>query len=339
MKYQSLLLRLIVICLFLVIPIHSALAAPVRALHVAISTLEAGDLIKLGDAAAAAGFNTMMLDLGNKVSFSKFPGGLLKKTWTPAEFMQIVEHLRSKNIEVIPVIKMLTKQDYFTVLHPDIMFNKQTYNPDNPNVYQLFFPYLEEVISILKPRAIHIGHDELATWNIQSQKWEHVGGEGTLPANLFLKDVQAVNSFLQARGVETWMWGDMLISPEEFPSMMPEYFNGLGAGYNKHLRNQIPKNIVICDWHYFDNQTNFPSLSVFRAEGFQVIGVSWRKEVTTKNFSRYAAQNGARGMITTTWFDPNPNRKEAGVVGSWKEMNQIIQFSGAAFNENFPDAK
>ena len=95
------------------------------------------------------------------------------------------------------------------------------------------------------------------------------------------------------------------------------------AGYGAELRKQLPKDIVICDWHYRDKQPDFPSLAAFKQEGFRVLGATWKKQQTIRNFSRYAALHGADGMIATTWF--HVQKKE------WELVEQIITISGKAF--------
>lgn len=127
------------------------------------------------------------------------------------------------------------------------------------------------------------------------------------------------------------MWGDMLISPDEFQNMFDPDLHGTVGGYGKPLRDKLPRDIVICDWHYFDDQSDFPTLKVMQKEGFRVIGSSWKKEKTTRNFSRYAAQHGAKGMMATTWFHVQKNE--------WGIVDDIIKVSGEAFMRDFPDAQ
>jgi hypothetical protein len=292
-------------------------APPVRAVHVVLNSLAVSDLVRQADMAERAGFNTMILDLGNKVAFRSFPGQLSPTAWSPDEFLSVVSYIRSKGMEVIPGVPLLSHQWQFLAgTHPELMFAPGDYNPENTGVYKLVFPYLDEIISTIRPRAIHIGHDEV---------------EGALPADSFLRDVNLLHDHLKQKSVETWMWGDMLLSRDEFPSMFPGPLSGNAPGYGRRLRAKLPKDIVICDWHYRDTQTDFPSLAAFKADGFRVLGATWKNSQTTRNFSRYAAVHGAEGMIVTTWFDPN----EPKVVHSWDELSQIIQEAGKDFANDF----
>ena len=320
--------KLLIVVLFVIslgFSIESAQALvikqPIRAVHVVLNPLAVSDLIKLTDLATNAGFNTIILDMDNQVAFHSFPGQLSKKAWALDEFLSAVKYIRSKGMEVIPEVHLLSHQQrFFAIAHPELMFGSSiNYNPGNPTVYKLIFPYLEEIISTINPRAIHIGHDEV---------W------GKLPANLFLLDVNLLHDFLKHKNIETWMWGDMLVSRTEIPSKSSDFLsnlNGNAFGYGSKLRINLPKDIVICDWHYDDTRADFPSLDAFKVDGFRVLGATYRTIKTTKNFSRYALLHGADGMILTTWFDIN----QPIVVHSWDELSQMIQESGKIFSNDF----
>lgn len=123
-----------------------------------------------------------------------------------------------------------------------------------------------------------------------------------LPAELFLQDVTRVHNYLKQRGVATWMWGDMLISPAEFPNMNAVGLDGLVDGYSKDLRSRLPKDIVICDWHYFPDK-EYPSLDAFQHDGFRVIAATWENEEAIGSFTKYAKTHNAYGVMDTIWYN------------------------------------
>ncbi len=149
--------------------------------------------------------------------------------------------------------------------------------------------------------------------------------ENQLPPELFLQDVLTLNKYLNKKNIETWMWGDMLVSKEEFPSMKSSGpslngYNGYAA-----LRARIPKNIVICAWHYQGKQISFTSILAFIKNRHKVLGATWENQETTKNFTKYMGRlpkNGV-GMIATTWYGLSGQKK--------KEIQNIIRFSGETF--------
>lgn len=299
--------------------------------HVVVKNTDPEDIKSLIKEAAENGFNTVILGIFG-VRFKSL-GAIKEKvrTWSVNELANVVSFARDLNMDVIPEIKLLTHQEHFLrQSYHEFMFNSVTYDPRREKLYtEVVFPVLNEINDLIKPHAVHIGHDEVAGHSERSRKKWLRPGEKMLPADLFLKDVLRIHDFLKQRGIETWMWGDMLISPDEFPSMAPRHLHGSAKGYGQELRKRLPRDIVICDWHYMDKQKDFPSLAAFKAEGFRVLGATWERPETIQNFSRYAAEHGAEGMIATTWF--YVQRKKWGVV------NRIIKESGRAFLANFPD--
>ena len=316
----------------------TAEAFPVRALHIVANPLSLDEFVKLAKEGKQAGFNTIILELRAKVGFKKNPGRTLKNHWPLKDFLKVVSYLRNEGIEIVPSLQLLTHQDqFFGKEHPELMFSQFVYDPRNPKVYSLVMPYIDEIIKVMKPKAIHIGHDEAGLKrNIFSGDMT-LEYENVLPSKLFLKDVQVLHNYLRKKGVDTWMWGDMLISPDEFPQMLARHFHGRFEGYGRKLRNQLPKDIVICDWHYWDKQKSFPTINMFRSEGFRVLGSTWRDIKTTRAFSHYASKNGAEGMIATTWFAPK--RRTNAIITKWSEVNNLVRQSGKVFQRDFPDEK
>lgn len=296
----------------------------IRALHLVLRKVEYGDVLRIIDLARANQFNTIILMLADGVRLKSLERVVTNDAWSIETFLKLVNYARASGLEVIPEVKLLTHQEKLLKnKFPGLLFNRSTYDPTNPEVYEVVFSIIDELVKLLQPRVIHIGHDEVAGHNERSRlKWLKPG-QPMLPAELFLQDVKLIHNYLADRGIETWMWGDMLISPDEFPEMRSNYLHGGVLGYGKPLRAKIPKNIVITDWHYVDRQENFPSLVQFSREGFIVLGSTWKREDTISNFSRYAAENGAAGMIASTWF--HVQRKEFDVVES------IIATSGRLF--------
>jgi hypothetical protein len=320
--YKNLLKSLLVIILSFASTCSLAQASqPYRVLHVPIDGLSYQELTSVVDKASDAGFNTLIFQILNSVRFEKSIYVAKPSALTVDEFKKLVSYARGKHFEVVPEITLLAKQNLFPMSPKFLgyMYNKSTYSPEAPRIYEeMVFPLLDEVVHAIHPSAIHIGHDELDTKDIPP-----------LPADLFLRDVIKINKHLKSLGVATWMWGDMLLSPAEFPEMHADVLNGKTAGYGSVLRKKIPRDVVICDWHYWDRQKNFPTLSAFKKDGFHVIGATFNQVDTLQNFSQYGLLHGADGMIATTWFFMGQK--------NWNTVGKIIKDSGQEFMKDFPD--
>jgi len=304
----------------------------IRAWHFVLRDVSLERAYWMVDLAKKAGFNTVVVQLADGVKLDHAPWTYLSSAWRKEEFVTWVQGAQNQGMEVVPELKLLTHQEkFFQNNHPELMFNRSTYDPRIDKTFEFVFAFLDEIIEIIGPKAIHIGHDEVAGHNKHSKnKWLRIN-EKILPADYFLQHVVKIHDYLKQKGIETWLWGDMLISPNEFPTMQAQHLHGSISGYGKPLRDKIPKDIVICDWHYFGKQSDFPSLNIMQKEGFRVLGSTWKNEKTIRNFSQYAAQHNTYGMMATTWF--HVQRKE------WDVVKRIIKVSGETFSKDFPDEK
>jgi N-acetyl-beta-hexosaminidase len=301
-----------------------------RGLHIVLGTLKHNEPMlstvmvrHLIDQARQVHYNVLILQLANSVRLRSMARLVSEQTWTIDEFLDVVRYARENGLEVIPEIRLLTHQErLLRNVYPDMMYNKSTYDPRRQEVYGIVLPILDEVIDLIHPKAMHIGHDEIAgRFSVKKATKRLNPSDTMLPPELFLEDVKRLHAHLQKRRVETWMWGDMLLAPEEFPSMLERHLHGT-HGYAA-LRGRIPQDIVICDWHYFDSQPDFPSALAFMQRGHRVLGSTWTSEITTRNFSRYLARLGGEGMIATLWQEAR--RSDRGFI------ERIIQTSGEAF--------
>lgn len=299
-------------------PVHK-----IRALHF-VQRQTVPDLIKehIIDPARCGHFNTLILSLADGILIPSMKRIVSDKAWTREELLDIVNSAKENGLQVVPEIRLLTHQEKLLKnAYPELMFNRSTYDPRKEETYAVVLPIIDEIINLIQPRAVHIGHDEVAGYDERSRKKWLEEGEKILPPELFLKDVERIHGHLKSHGVETWMWGDMLIAPEEVPRL--KRMHGT-QGYSA-LRARVPKDIVICDWHYHKRASEFPSALIFISEGHLVLGATYQYEDNIRNFSRYMARlpKGSIGMIATTW---------GGVPKmEWDVVNKIIETSAEAF--------
>ena len=302
---------------------------PIRAVHFVSLGVSPGKMRLLIDQAAAEEFNVVVIGFGwrDSMRIDAMPWARKDAPWTRQTIRQLADYARRHSIAVVPHLPLLSKQHIFLGPHfPELLYNEKTYDPRKPHVYEVVLPIIDELIELIDPPAFHIGHDELQGSPNRAAHWKP--GQDLLPAELFLADVSKLHAHLQSRGVSTWMWSDMLLGESEFRRMHRASLLGDVPGYGEELRRKLSKEILVVDWHYRDVGENFDSTNTLVSEGFKVIGATWKFDRNIRDFSRYAAANGAIGMLATTWFHTR-NEKDAEVVAD------ILRISGEAFRANF----
>lgn len=271
-------------------------------------------------------YNTIMVQLADIRPFLDPPQKPVRSGWDAGALDSLATYVRRNGLAFVPEMKLLTHQEkFFRGVRPDLLFNSRTYDPRKQETYDVVFGILNRVVERLRPSAVHIGHDEVVGTGAPGAagRKELEAGQEPLPAHLFLRDVRKVHTYLSELGMETWMWGDMLISAEEFPGMFPNHLHAT-PDY-RAIRDSIPEDIVICDWHYFGSGGEFPSARTFADAGHEVLGATWKREKIIWSFSKAIGElgNNGKGMIATTWF--HVQKKE------WDIVERILRISTEAF--------
>jgi hypothetical protein len=169
---------------------------------------------------------------------------------------------------------------------PQARWGRYTYCPSNPEVYKLVFDLFDEVIEVFKPKYFHIGHDEIT--------FSDVGTcprcKTKLPKDLLAEDVKKLYDYLTAKGLKVLMWCDQFEVER----------NGRAPWNTAEALPLIPKDIIICDWHYRPDPV-FPTIKFFKDNGFPVIACGWYKPRNVYNFACAAAEQKVMGYCGTTW--------------------------------------
>lgn len=172
------------------------------------------------------------------------------------DIRDIVEFANKNFIEVIPEIPSLTHSYYLLARHPELAEYPgdnwpDTYCPSNPASYELLFEVYDEYIEVMKPKMVHIGHDE---WRIPMDVCPNCKGKDF--SELFVQDVNKIYNFLSKKGIKVAMWGDHLlesvrnVGPRDAVSATGVKYQKPGALRPSLVKDFIPKDILIFNWFW-----------------------------------------------------------------------------------------
>ena len=262
-------------------------------------------------------------------------GGFLEKE----EVADLARWIAKHQIELIPEIASLTHSYYFLTKHRQLAAVPEskwpdTYCPSNPESYPLIFDVYDEYIDLLKPKTIHIGHDELfLPVNVSPQCRDEDIGE------LFGNDVKKVHDHLSSRGIKTALWGDMLlqsvrgrglqkhVAPDGWAYSMP------GGMTLDQVQRLVPKDCLIFNWFW----SNEPGESDGNAElneamldkmGFQQIYGNF--EPTIKNYDTRKKRSTLLGGAPSAWFATNEFNFGKNLMSTFLGCSSIL-WSGQVF--------
>lgn len=233
---------------------------------------------------------------------------------------------REHGIRLIPQINLLGHQSWhgsvgkLLQVYPEFdetpwVKNPEKYawpNPDglycrsyctlHPKVHEVVLPLVDEICDAFETDAFHAGMDEV--FYLGEAKCPRCGGKDK--SVLFADEVRRIRDRLQAKDRRLWIWGDRLLDGRT---------TGLGeweASLNDTHRaiDLIPKDVVICDWHY---ERPDPTAVYFAMKGFEVVTCPWKNVEPAlrqlEDMTRWRRQSASamrprfQGMVQTVWSD------------------------------------
>lgn len=168
----------------------------------------------------------------------------------------------------------------------------------NAQLNKFLFRLEDEVLDTFGSDALHIGGDEVT----MRGRYPYVS-QSRYPtvAEAYVAQVTKLHDHLKKRGVQTMLWGDMLLAPGEAPGETAGFTNAVSDAQAQWTRARLPKDIIIADWHYAASAA-FSSPKLLQSAGFgPIIGATWEDPANIGAFSRVLAQGGQRGLLQTTW--------------------------------------
>ena len=179
-------------------------------------------------------------------------GDILEKE----EVADLARWVRRHHIELIPELPSFTHSYYLLSEHKDlaevpVVKWPDTFCPSNPKSYELLFEVFDEYIRVLKPRMIHIGHDELfiPVDLCPLCKNKDIGER-------YGEDVRKTRDYLAGRGIQLALWGDMLLQGVRGVGLQNKKapdgwaYRAPGGLTPEQVQRLIPKDILIFNWFW-----------------------------------------------------------------------------------------
>jgi hypothetical protein len=279
------------------------------------SQADADNLLAEIPSLAALGVNLLFAEIDYNYEYVSHPELRGPDPVSRETVKQMVGLCRRLGIRLVPEFQSLGHQSWgektFALLQKYPQFdetpgqfpgNKDIYcrswcplHPDLPGIINALY---DELLDVFEADALHVGMDEV--FLIGSEFCPRCQGRD--PADLFAKAVQdAYDHIVKERGKEMFMWGDRLL-------------DGKATGYGEWEASEngtqpavdrIPKDIIICDWHYELNPTNtYPSVPFFIEKGFRVLPTSFRNPAQVKALIDYSLKfptDRMLGHVCTIW--------------------------------------
>ena len=315
-------------------PLAPPAAEAWRGLHMCVaSDSDLANLEEQFPKLTAAGVNVLVLQVDYAFDFQSHPELRDRKFITKAKAREFSADARKLGIRVIPeldclghqsiasrTLPLLRKYPEFDETPGEYPTNKGIYCrswcPLNPGVNRTVFPLIDELVDAFQADAFHVGMDEVFIIGDKDCPRCH----GKDPAKLFAKQVNALHHHIvDQRHWTMLMWGDRLLDAK---TMGYGRWESAANGTERAVK-LIPKDIIICDWHYRE-QTNYPSVPFFLKEGFRVWPSGFQPLPAAEALSRFSLEQREKdprliGYLATTWSKAKPYN-----VGDWPPVIDVL---------------
>lgn len=273
-------------------------------------------LVELGKVVptlAAQGVNLIFLEVDYAFDFQSHPELRRGRHITRDGARQFAAVCRRHGIRLVPQFQSVGHQSWkehtgpLLTVYPELDLTPgafpgnegiycREWDVANPRVNEIVFALIDEIVEAFEADGIHAGMDEI--FLLGSEHSPSTRGQD--PAALFARVVNEFHDhFVKEKGLELFIWGDRLIDAEAHG-----YGSWDASNYGTAPAvDLIPRDIVICDWHYRPRAT-YTSVPMFAKRGFRVLPCSWNDLDGVQALVRYSYRLQHRnviGHLFTTW--------------------------------------
>ena len=238
----------------------------------------------------------------NSSHFDAGDGFILEKS----DVKDIVNYANENYLEVIPEIPSLTHGYWLLTRHPELAEYPgdkwpDTYCPSNPDSYKLMFDVYDEYIEVIKPKMIHIGHDEW--WGAPLDVCPLCKGKDF--SELFAGDINKIHDYMSGKGIKIAMWGDYLLEsvrekgPQHRTSSTGVKYMTPGGTRPEVVQKSIPKDILVLNWFWIDQEKEM-ELQKF---GFKQIYGNFTPNIS--NWDARVKKIDLQGGAPSSWASTN----------------------------------
>lgn len=316
--------------------VSESLPSPVIAISCAVYSDETGEqLVSQIPELSKLGVNMIFIEINYSYQWKSHPE-LSEENFLSAEGAEkIVKVCNAYKIKIVPLIDCVGHQsweertDKLLETYPEFdetpgLYPKnkgiycRSWCTQNKQVYPIIFDLIDELTEAFHTKFIHVGLDEI--FLIGEDACPRCKGKDK--GELLSYAINKIYAHcVKERGMTLFMWGDRLIDGT-LPQLSEfgEWETSLNGTYK--AIDSIPKDIVICDWHY-ESHDEYPSIPYFIEKGFRVLPASFKDEKAARdliNYSlKYIDSGKMIGHLYTTW-ETISNKK----LAKWKPLKKTV---------------
>ena len=187
-------------------------------------------------------FNTIVWQMKAGYRYESWPRLANRCALNREQMRDVIRFARDHFIELIPNTNILGHANWIVLKYPELQEDGKPHQlcTRHPQTYPMLFDVMEEMLDLFDhPKRLHVGLDEVRWKTHNLPEAEQCPRCRGIPKHQIYADhINRLHEFLAGKGVQMWMWGDMLVPTH----------NGAKPFDCSKAMDLIPKDIVICNW-------------------------------------------------------------------------------------------
>jgi hypothetical protein len=306
------------------------------------SASDVSDLMNQVPALASQGMNVLIWEVDYSFEFQSHPELRYGYAVTKAQARAMAAQCRKYGVKLIPLfncfghqsieddgpnLPMMAKHPEFDETPGQFPNNQGVYArcwcPLAPGLNRIVFDLLKEIADAFEADYVHVGMDEIFHIGLDSRC------KGKKPASLLAGAVREYHDFLRdSCKAGMMMWGDRLI-----PSTLIGHEWEASDVNTAAAVDSIPKDILICDWHYETSYSgvskgDYPTVPYFTGRGFRVWPCGFQTVPANSAMIDYVMRNKSDkvlGYLASVW----ESRSNA-TLATWQPITSAFSRYGNA---------
>lgn len=231
-----------------------------------------------------------------RTDWDTLPGIETDITMKKEDLRELFARYRTRSIEPIPLIQSLghtywifaNGKNLDLAINPDIPY---TLDPRKERTRTMLSALWQEAYTLLQPKTFHFGLDEIDMRGMPD--------DPSFSTRLWKLHLPWLQDLAKKHGVETMLWGDVMLAPGE----APDATHAKDPANAKDRRSVLRKGAWVADWHYKaePDPSAYKSLALFKSLGMKPLAATWDEPNNIYGFTHAAIQAGTPGVLQTTW--------------------------------------
>lgn len=266
-----------------------------------------------------ANINWLVIEVERGLRYDSHPKVAADWALSKATLKGLLDAARRAGIQCVPLLPSLPHTGYIAEAYPEIA-ETHCVCPRREFTQTVLNDLSTELIELFEPSLFHIAHDEMLSAFPRHQRLSALQCplcRGDDAAAWFRDSILRRYDYLKAQGITTMLWADMFLDPDAFRAASPwmgsfQDFNGGPPDHIERALDELPRDIVMCDWHY-NPSCQYPTLRYLQDKGFDVLGcpksnVKHNAFLLTRHAQRTRTPH-LLGMLGTNWNRIDPENE------------------------------